>query len=387
MLRGFYSLLFRLHSGNTQMKRTLIHSFVGAIFCATSLTALAQTAFAADTPAEAHYHQGMKENASGQFANAVADYDQAIKLDPQYWKAYGNRSAARYNTGDYKGALSDLKIAIPHLPPNKALNDLQAMCEKALAVNNAPSADMAARREMVRQLMINAQFGGDLTNPGFQIIMAARRRAGLDPMTGMPVGGGASVPMHSFSSMDATNSNAVNARLEAMSKGVHSASPAASAASAPSSVNTVESAPSGNAIQDRLALQVANLKPPSVDVASDAPAAESPTLSAPPAPSTSGLSSVNYARDPKTNMTAQDYFDRACGKGKAMDFQGALKDYDEAIKLNPNHGPAYANRGSARFNSGNPKGALEDFNKAVQLLPDNVGLKELRDRVAKSVGQ
>jgi tetratricopeptide (TPR) repeat protein len=60
-------------------------------------------------------------------------------------------------------------------------------------------------------------------------------------------------------------------------------------------------------------------------------------------------------------MTAQDYFDRACGKGKAMDFQGALKDYDEAIKLNPNHGPAYADRGSARFNSGTPKGALEDF--------------------------
>ncbi|MDR3617022.1 MAG: tetratricopeptide repeat protein [Candidatus Obscuribacterales bacterium] len=375
------------------MKRTLIHSFVCAIFCATSLTSFARTAFANDTPAEAHYHQGMKENESGQFASAVADYDQAIKLDPQYWKAYGNRSAARYNNGDYKGALSDLKIAIPHLPPNKALNDLQAMCEKALASNSTPSADMTARREMVRQLMINAQFGGDLTNPGFQIIMAARRKAGLDPMTGMPVGGGVSVPTHSFSSMDATNTNAVTARLEAMSKGVHSASPAVSTAPAQSS--RVESAPSGNAVQDRLALQVANLKPMSIDTASAVPSMDSPALSSPlassttnsPDSSTSGLSSVNYARDPKTNMTAQDYFDRACGKGKAMDLQGALKDYDEAIKLNPSHGPAYANRGSARFNSGNPKGALEDFNKAVQLLPDNVGLRELRDRVAKSVGQ
>jgi len=360
-----------------------------------SLTAFAQLAFAADTPAEEHYHRGMKENESGQFADAIADYDQAIKLDPQYWKAYGNRSAARYNTGDYKGALSDLKIAIPHLPPNKALNDLQVMCEKALAGNNGQSADIAARREMARQIMINAQFGGDLTSPGFQIIMAARRKAGLDPMTGMPVGSGVALPTHSSSSMDATNSNAVTARLEAMSKAVHFASPGASATTAQSAVNSVESSPSGNAVQDRLALQVANLKPPSVDVAADVPATESPNFSPPPtsntintpAPSTTGLSSVNYARDPKTNMTAQDYFDRACGKGKAMDFQGALKDYDEAIRLNPNHGPAYANRGSVRFNSGNPKGALEDFNKAVQLLPDNIGVRELRDRVAKSVGQ
>jgi tetratricopeptide (TPR) repeat protein len=376
------------------MKRTLIHSYASAFFCAVSFAACPYVAFAADTPAEAHYHQGMKENESGQFAAAIADYNQAIKIDPQYWKAYGNRSAARYNTGDYKGALADLKIAIPHLPPNKALNDLQAMCEKELAGRSAPSNDMAYRREMVRQMMINAQFGSDLTNPGFQIIMAARRRAGLDPMTGMPVGGGSVVPTRSSSSMDATNSGAVTARLEAMSKGVHITSPAASMPAVHPPAGGTEFEPS-NALQDRLATQVANLKPPGANTTTDMPVSESSTyspppptneVSSPPANNT-GLSSVNYARDPKTHMTAQDYFDRACGKGKALDLQGALKDYDEAIKLNPNHGPAYANRGSTRFNAGNPKGALEDFNRAVQLMPDNTGIKELRDRVAKSVAQ
>ncbi|CAM6000435.1 unnamed protein product [Sphagnum balticum] len=147
------------------MKRTPITSSLGAILCTISLTLFAQLGNAADTSAEEHYHQGMKENASGQFAAAVADYDQAIKIEPQYWKAYANRSSARYNVGDYQGALSDIKIAIAHLPPTKSLDDLQLMCEKALANKNSQSADMAMRREMARQLMINAQFGGDLTNP------------------------------------------------------------------------------------------------------------------------------------------------------------------------------------------------------------------------------
>jgi tetratricopeptide (TPR) repeat protein len=85
-------------------------------------------------------------------------------------------------------------------------------------------------------------------------------------------------------------------------------------------------------------------------------------------------------------MSAQAYFDRACGKGQAMDLLGAIKDYDEAIKLDPNFGKAYANRGSARFNYGDRKGALDDFNKAVELMPENPGVKELRDRVAAAVG-
>ena len=41
---------------------------------------------------------------------AVADYDEAIRLDPQYPEAYFNRAVVRSDQGDAAGAIADLEI-------------------------------------------------------------------------------------------------------------------------------------------------------------------------------------------------------------------------------------------------------------------------------------
>jgi len=47
--------------------------------------------------------------------------------------------------------------------------------------------------------------------------------------------------------------------------------------------------------------------------------------------------------------------------------KAALKEFDQAIKLNPGYSPAYFNRGTIKADLGDFEGAKEDFEKAKEL--------------------
>ena len=57
---------------------------------------------------------------------------------------------------------------------------------------------------------------------------------------------------------------------------------------------------------------------------------------------------------------------RPTGKRRG-DLDGALTDYDQAIKLNPKYTFACNNRGNIKFSKGDPDGAMADFNQAMKL--------------------
>ncbi|WP_373528172.1 tetratricopeptide repeat protein [Nostoc sp.] len=71
-------------------------------------------------------------------------------------------------------------------------------------------------------------------------------------------------------------------------------------------------------------------------------------------------------------MTAEDLYNRGTDKYQRKDYQGAIEDYNQALKINPNYVHAYNDRGRARYALGYKKEAIEDYNQALKINPNYV---------------
>jgi tetratricopeptide (TPR) repeat protein len=90
----------------------------------------------------------------------------------------------------------------------------------------------------------------------------------------------------------------------------------------------------------------------------------SPTASPTPSPTSSPTPSV------PVQLAYVIARDRGLDKIKKGDIQGAIAEFDEAIRLNPNYAEAYFNRGSASSDLGKHQESIEDYNQAIKLKPD-----------------
>lgn len=66
--------------------------------------------------AAAYYNRGNAHSAKGDFAAAIADYDEAIRLDPKNARAVANRGTAHSEKGDAEAAIADFDAAIKRDP-------------------------------------------------------------------------------------------------------------------------------------------------------------------------------------------------------------------------------------------------------------------------------
>jgi len=62
--------------------------------------------------AKLHFNRGIEYEAKGEDERAIADYSEAIKLDPKYVRAYGNRGILYARKGELDRAIADYSEAI-----------------------------------------------------------------------------------------------------------------------------------------------------------------------------------------------------------------------------------------------------------------------------------
>jgi len=77
--------------------------------------------------AEAYYNRGIAKKEQNDYVGAMADYNNAIALKPDYADAYNNRGIAKKEQNDYVGAMADFNMA------------LRLKLDYALAYNNRGS--------------------------------------------------------------------------------------------------------------------------------------------------------------------------------------------------------------------------------------------------------
>ena len=90
--------------------------------------------------AGAYCNRGNSKSNWGQYEDAIADYDKAIELNPEYAKAYVNRGIARLNLGFSVEAKSDLETAL-ELAQNSDNVDLVDQIEPILHTLSATNGD------------------------------------------------------------------------------------------------------------------------------------------------------------------------------------------------------------------------------------------------------
>jgi tetratricopeptide (TPR) repeat protein len=103
----------------------------GVVSCARVLQSSNETA---KNRAVAYFNRAIACKADGDFDRAIADYTEAIRLDPKLAIAYYERGVAYHALGDFDRAIADYTEAIrldPKLGPKAAAQ--RAISEKAAA--------------------------------------------------------------------------------------------------------------------------------------------------------------------------------------------------------------------------------------------------------------
>lgn len=83
---------------------------------------------------------------------------------------------------------------------------------------------------------------------------------------------------------------------------------------------------------------------------------------------------------------ASAYINRGIANGRLIEWQRAIEDFDQAIKLNPRAAFAYTNRGRAYRELGEFQRALPDLDQSITLRPENAGAYNERALIYHMLG-
>lgn len=91
--------------------------------------------------------------------------------------------------------------------------------------------------------------------------------------------------------------------------------------------------------------------------------------------------------DVSVESLAQTYTGRGITYIAKSDYDQAIRDFNEAIRLDPNLADAYYNRGVAHYHKGNYDQALQDYDEAIRLIPSYADAYNNRGATHRDLGQ
>jgi tetratricopeptide (TPR) repeat protein len=287
--------------------------------------------------AAAYNDRGNERATAGDNQGAIADFTQAIQLDPKFAEAYHNRGNVRVTLGDKQGALADFDRAIQLNPKDGESFNNRGSLRVDLGDKQGALADFN------KAIQLNPKDSESFNNRG-------NLRADIGDKPGA---------LNDFNQAIQLNpkyteayNNRGNTRLALGDK-----QGALTDFNQAIQLNPKD----GEAYNNR-----GNLR---IDLGNKQGA----------------LADFNQAIqiNPKDSGA---YSNRGNLRVSLEDKQGALADFNKAIELNPNDGEAYNNRGNLRVDIGDKPGAILDFDRAIQLNPKLTEAYNSRGNVREALG-
>ena len=314
-------------------------------------------------------NRGDAEKVLGSAKDAIAAYDAAIRLTPDFATAYAKRGSAKHSLGDYKGSIKDYNAAIGtgldyatvYVNRGSAKKNLRHYEGAIKDYNTAIRLDPENVEAYINRGNVRSDLGDyEMATEDYNTVIHLKPKGIILPL--------AYVRRASTKSDSGDKNGAIKdydeaVRLKPNSLGILTVAYLNRGLAKFHLDNTKE------AIEDYD--KVIHLKPKNAVLAS---------AYVHRADARSKLEDNNGAiadYDEAVRLVPEDisfvayiYGRRAAAKLARSDSKGAIEDCDEAILLDPDLPEVYKTRGEARSNLGNHSGATKDYDAAVYLKPD-----------------
>ena len=287
--------------------------------------------------AKAFVNRGLGYANKGQYDRAIQDYDQAIKLDPNYANAFNNRGIAYADKDQYDRAIQDFDQAIKLNPHFAEVFDNRG-------------------NRLHRQRSIRPRHPG--LRPGDQARSELRQSLRRSRQCLRPA---------------KASATALFKTLTRRSCSIRTSPTPSTFAATPTTTKASTTVPSRTSTRRSSSIRIT------------------------PMPST--IAERRYPGKGQCDRAIQD-FDQAIKLNPHLrpslqqsrylllrqtgQYDRAIQDYDQAIKLNPNDAIAFNNRGNAYAHKGQYDRAIQDYDQAIKLDPnDAFAIKNRAIAIAK----
>ena len=104
-------------------------------------------------------------------------------------------------------------------------------------------------------------------------------------------------------------------------------------------------------------------------------------------PDFDGFARQHNQGEPYTQLSSVQYHQRAHEAHQRGEYDSAIADYSEAIRINPNEANIYYNRGTANFYIAQYESAIDDFDEAIRINPNDERFYNNRGLAKRHLGQ